>query len=133
MKIRKQFSYKYQVVELEEDCEDLEVAKTIGNLMNEVGKQQLADMVKVIEELDSEFGEVKTAKSVPVQKTNTGGKLASESQIKTIKNAFPRASKIAKSLGIDLNDVDDVDSLSAKDAFAIIGEFYKGSKSNTGF
>lgn len=131
MKIRKQFSYKYQVVELEEDCEDLEVAKTIGNLMNEVGKQQLADMAKVIDELDGEFGEVKTAKSVPVQKQS--GSMISPKQATTIKNQLQRAIKIARNLGIELNKEEDVDNLTAKEASAIIGEFFKGNKSSTGF
>ena len=131
MKIRKQFSYKYQVVELEEDCEDLEVAKTIGNLMDEVGKQQLADMAKVIDELDGEFGEAKTAKSVPVQKQS--GSMISPKQATTIKNQLQRAIKIARSLGIRLDKEEDVDNLTAKEASAIIGEFFKGNKSNTGF
>lgn len=131
MKIRKQFSYKYQVVELEEDCEDLEVAKTIGNLMNEAGKQQLADMVRVIDELDSEFGEVKTTKSVPVQKQS--GSMISAKQATTINNQLQRAIKIARSLGIRLDKEEDIDNLTAKEASAIIGEFFKGNKSNTGF
>ena len=131
MKIRKQFSYKYQVVELEEDCEDLEVAKTIGNLMNEVGKQQLADMAKVIDELDGEFGEVKTAKSVPVQKQS--GSMISPKQATTINNQLQRAIKIARNLGIELNKEEDIDNLTAKEASAIIGEFFKGNKSSTGF
>lgn len=131
MKIRKQFSYKYQVVELEEDCEDLEVAKTVGNLMNEAGKQQLADMARVIEELDSEFGEVKTAKSVPVQKQS--GSMISSKQATTINNQLQRAIKIARSLGIRLDKEEDIDNLTAKEASAIIGEFFKGNKSNTGF
>lgn len=132
MKIRKQFSYKYQVVELEEDCEDLEVSKTIGNLMNEVGKQQLADMVRVIDELDGEFGEVKTAKSVPVKKQSNGA-MISEKQALTISNQLQRAIKIAKNLGIKLDRDEDIDNLTAKEASAIIGEFFKGNKSNTGF
>lgn len=132
MKIRKQFSYKYQVVELEEDCEDLEVAKTIGNLMNEVGKQQLADMVRVIEELDREFGAETTAKSVPVKKQSNGA-MISEKQAATINNQLQRAIKIARNLGIRLDKEEDIDNLTAKEASAIIGEFFKGNKSNTGF
>lgn len=131
MKIRKQFSYKYQVVELEEEVEDLEIAKTVGNLMNDVAKQQLSDMAKVIEELDSEFGEVKTAKSVPVQKQS--GSMISSKQATTINNQLQRAIKIARNLGIKLDKEEDIDNLTAKEASAIIGEFFKGNKSNTGF
>ena len=42
MKIRKQWSCNYQVVEIEEEVADLEMANTIGNLMEDVAKQQLA-------------------------------------------------------------------------------------------
>lgn len=132
MKIRKQFSYKYQVVELEQDCEDLELANTVGNLMNDVAKKQLADMARVIEELDSEFGEIKTAKSVPVKKQSNGA-MISEKQATTINNQLQRAIKIARSLGIKLDKEEDIDNLTAKEASAIIGEFFKGNKSNTGF
>lgn len=132
MKIRKQFSYKYQVVELEQDCEDLEVANTLGNLMNDVAKKQLADMVKVIDELDSEFGEVKTTKSVPVKKQSNGA-MISEKQATTINNQLQRAIKIARNLGIRLDKEEDIDNLTAKEASAIIGEFFKGNKSSTGF
>lgn len=131
MKIRKQFSYKYQVVELEQDCEDLEVANTLGNLMNDVAKKQLADMVRVIDELDSEFGEVKTTKSVPVQKQS--GSMISPKQSTTINNQLQRAIKIARNLGIKLDKEEDIDNLTAKEASAIIGEFFKGNKSSTGF
>jgi len=128
MKIRKQWSSNYQVVELEDEVEDLEVAKTVGRLMEEVAKEQLKLMVDTVKALTDETN---TSKSVSVpSKTET---LLSPKQATTIKNQFKRAVGIADKLGITLNSADDVDKLTSKQASDIIGEFFKNNKQENGF
>ena len=129
MKIRKQWSSNYQVVELEDEVEDLEVAKTVGRLMEDVAKEQLKLMVDTVKALTDETN---TNKSVSVpSKTET---LLSPKQATTIKNQFKRAVGIADKLGITLTSADDVDKLTSKQASDIIGEFFKNNnKQENGF
>lgn len=123
MKIRKQWSCNYQVVEIEEEVADLEMANTIGNLMEDVAKQQLAKMIETTSAMSGETLKGKTA-VVP-----SADSLLTPAQAKNIKNNIKRAIPIAKSLGIELYNENGVDSLSKKDASVIIGELFKGSKS----
>lgn len=127
MKIRKQWSSNYQVVELEEEVEDLEVAKTVGTLMEEVAKDQL---LKMIETANSVTPVVQKGVNVPAKSENA----LSPKQATTIKNQFKRAVPIASKLGITLNSVNDVDNLTSKQASDIIGEFFKNNnKQDSGF
>lgn len=129
MKIRKQWSSNYQVVELEDEVEDLEVAKTVGRLMEEVAKEQLKLMVDTVKALTDETN---TSKSVSVPSKAEG--TLSPKQATTIKNQLKRAVPIAFKLGITLTCADDVDKLTSKQASDIIGEFFKNNnKQETGF
>jgi hypothetical protein len=123
MKIRKQWSCNYQVVELEEEVTDLEMANTIGNLMEDIAKQQL---VKMVETVNGISGETLKGKTAVVPNADTS---ITPAQSKNIKNNIKRAIPIAKSLGIELYNENGVDILSRKDASAIISELFKGSKS----
>jgi allophanate hydrolase subunit 1 len=123
MKIRKQWSCNYQVVELEEEVTDLEMANTIGNLMEDIAKQQL---VKMVETVNSISGETLKGKTAVVTNAESG---LTPAQSKNIKNNIKRAIPIAKTLGIELYNENGVDNLSKKDASAIISELFKGSKS----
>lgn len=123
MKIRKQWSCNYQVVELEEEVADLEIANTIGTLMEDIAKQQL---VKMVETVNSISGETLKGKTAVVPNAESG---LTPAQSKNIKNNIKRAIPIAKTLGIELYNENGVDNLSKKDASAIISELFKGSKS----
>lgn len=126
MKLRKQWSCNYQVIELEEEVTDLEMANTVGILMEDIAKQQLVKMVETVGGISGETLKGKTA-SVP---TDAG---LTPAQAKNIKNNIKRAIPIARELGIELYNENGVDSLSKKDASAIISELFKGSKSSVGF
>jgi allophanate hydrolase subunit 1 len=123
MKIRKQWSCNYQVVELEEEVADLEMANTIGTLMEDIAKQQL---VKMVETVNGISGETLKGKTAVVSNVENG---LTPAQSKNIKNNIKRAIPIAKTLGIELYNENGVDNLSKKDASLIIGELFKGSKS----
>lgn len=123
MKIRKQWSCNYQVVELEEEVADLEMANTIGTLMEDIAKQQL---VKMVDTVNSISGETLKGKTAVVANAENG---LTPAQSKNIKNNIKRAIPIAKTLGIELYNENGVDNLSKKDASAIISELFKGSKS----
>lgn len=123
MKIRKQWSSNYQVFELEEEVADLDVAKTIGTLMEEVAKDQLAKMVETVKQFADDNN---SSKSVQVKEKDVN--LLSAKQATTIKNQFKRAVGVASKLGITLSSYDDVDKLTSKQASEIIGEFFKNNE-----
>ena len=127
MKIRKQWSSNYQVVELEEEAVDLETARTIGRLMEDVAKEQLQLMIDTAKSVGDNNNNLKSVSVAP-----KGEGTLSPKQATTIKNQFKRAVSIANNLGIVLNSPQDVDNLTSKQASEIISEFFKGSKQDLG-
>ena len=114
--LRKQYSAKYQVVELTVELEDWEKVDVESANMDAVAKKELDKMVELVAKYDDkrESGIVPT----PAPKTS----LASDKQKDLIKKYPAKAKEVATRLGLEL----DLETLTNKDARAIIdGMFAK--------
>lgn len=131
MKLRKQYSCKYQVVELEEELAEGVDELVVGAKMDVVAKELLDNMVAVVNELDKKYSAPAPQTTTQVRTPNGS---VSEKQVKVITNNIKRAVGIASNLGIQLNGVADINNLTGKQASDIINELFKSNnKQQVGF
>lgn len=112
--LRKQYSAKYQVVELTVELEDWERVDVESANMDAVAKRELDKMVELVAKYDDkrENGIVPT----PAPKVTP----ATENQLNTIKRYLDKAKEAAARLEIDF----DLNKLTNKEAFSIINAMF---------
>lgn len=124
MKLRKQYSAKYQVLELEEEINEEKGVFTVSEEMDTIAKIELAKMVALVEEIapSEQKGMVSS-----FNKPATNEEPVSEAQLKVIKNPKneAKAKMIAEREGFNLMN------LTRKQASKIVSELF--DKNKTGF
>lgn len=124
MKLRKQYSAKYQVLELEDEVTEEKGLMTLSEEMDLFAKQELAKMVALVDEIvpPEQKGMVSS-----FNKPATNEEMASEAQMKVINNAKnkSKASLIAENKGYNIS------KLTKKQASEIVSELFNQNK--TGF
>lgn len=124
MQIRKQYSLAYQVLELVNEVDNLEVAEFVSRDMDDFAKVHLKNMVDLVTSLQPDG-----AKTVTVAPKKTEAPI-SDKQAGTIKKQLKRCIGLAKDLGISIADENDVDNLTSSQASKIIGAMFDKSKSS---
>lgn len=124
MKLRKQYSAKYQVLELEDEVTDEKGLMTLSEEMDVFAKSELGKMVALVEEIapSEQKGMVSS-----FNKPAANEEPASEAQMKVIKNSKneAKAKMIAEREGFNINN------LTRKQASKIVSELFNQNK--TGF
>jgi hypothetical protein len=124
MKLRKQYSAKYQVLELEDEVTEEKGLMTLSEEMDLFAKQELAKMVALVDEIvpPEQKGMVSS-----FNKPATNEEMASEAQMKVINNSKnkSKASLIAENKGYNIS------KLTKKQASEIVSELFNQNK--TGF
>lgn len=122
MKLRKQYSAKYQVLELEDEVTEEKGLMTLSEEMDLFAKQELAKMVALVDEIvpPEQKGMVSS-----FNKPATNEEMASEPQMKVINKNKAKASLIAESKGYNIS------RLTKKQASEIVSELFNQNK--TGF
>ena len=124
MKLRKQYSAKYQVLELEDEVTEEKGLMTLSEEMDTFARVELGKMVALVEEIaPSENKGMVSSFNKPA----TNEEPASEAQMKVIRNSKneSKAKMIAEREGFNINN------LTRKQASKIVSELF--DKNKTGF